>query len=109
MAAEIVSRPDHLNLPPELSERGLLSRLHISAQGETRTYRDFIRFHEGGTNFPWRSLAAFFARGIASANGLDPGPAMARAMASFRTDLYRQHLRGAGASNPPSVVNVLRE
>jgi two-component system, oxyanion-binding sensor len=105
-AAEIVSRPDYLNLPPELSERGLLSRLHISAQGETRASPDFIRFHNGGTNFPWRSVAAFFAQRIAVNHGLDPASAMTKAMGTFRTDLYRQHLRSAGADLPGASSRV---
>lgn len=105
-AAEIVSRQEYLNLPPELSERGLLSRLHISAQGETRASPDFIRFHNGGTNFPWRSLAALFAQVIAGAHGLDPARAMGLAMASFRTDLYRQHLRSAGADLPGASSRI---
>jgi two-component system, oxyanion-binding sensor len=103
-AAEIVSRPDYLNLPPELSERGLLGRLAISAQGEIRQCPDFIRFHSGGTNFPWRSLAAFFAEDMARIHGLDPARAMAQATACFRTDLYRQHLRSAGADLPGASV-----
>lgn len=105
-AAEIVSRPDYLNLPPELSERGLLGRLHINAKGEVRQYRDFIRFHDGGTNFPWRSLAAFYAHGIAGMHNLDPGPATAAATACYRTDLYRQHLRSAGAHLPGASARI---
>lgn len=105
-AAEILSRPEYLNLPPELTERGLLGRLHISAQGEVRHYPGFIRFHDGGTNFPWRSLAAFFARDIALAHGLNPAEAMAAATGCFRTDLYRQHLRSAGADLPGASARI---
>ncbi len=105
-AAEILSRPEYLNLPPELSERGLLGRLHISAQGEVRHYRDFIRFHDGGTTFPWRSLAALFARGMAEAHNLDPAQAMSQATACFRTDLYRAHLRSAGADLPGASSRI---
>jgi NitT/TauT family transport system ATP-binding protein len=105
-AAEILSRPEYLNLPPELSERGLMGRLHISAQGEIRHYPDFIRFHDGGANFPWRSLAALFAAAIAKNHGLDPAQAMARATGCFRTDLYRQHLRGAGADLPGASARI---
>lgn len=105
-AAEIMSRPAYLNLPPELSERGLLGRLHISAAGEVRHFPDFIRFHQGGANFPWRSLAALFARRIAQLHGLDPTTAIASATACFRTDLYRQHLRAAGADLPGASARL---
>lgn len=105
-AAEILSRPDYLNLAPELTERGLLGRLHVTPQGEVRTYPDFIRFHEGGANFPWRSIAAMMAREIALAHGLDPDRAMREAPSCFRTDLYRQHLRAAGADMPGASARV---
>lgn len=105
-AAEILSRPDYLNLPPELSERGLLGRLHISMSGEVRQYPGFIRFHDGAANFPWRSLAALLAQRIATVHGLDVNWAMEQAMGCFRTDLYRQHLRQAGADLPGASARI---
>jgi two-component system, oxyanion-binding sensor len=105
-AAEILSRPDYLNLPPELSERGLLGRLHVSATGEVRHYPGFIQFHDGAANFPWRSLAALFASRIAARHGLPAAPAIEAAKACFRTDLYRAHLRGAGADLPGASARI---
>lgn len=105
-AAEILSRPEYLNLPPELTERGLLGRLHVSASGEVRHYPGFIRFHDGAANFPWRSIAALLARRIAVLHGLDIATAMDRATACFRTDLYRQHLRSAGADLPGASARI---
>jgi len=105
-AAEVLSRPEYLNLPPELTERGLLGRLHVSAAGEVRHYPGFIRFHEGAANFPWRSLAALLARRIAMLNGLDAGWAMEQATGCFRTDLYRLHLRSAGADLPGASARI---
>lgn len=105
-AAEIVARPEYLNLTPELCERGLLGRLHISAEGEVRQFPEFIRFHNGAANFPWRSLAALLARGIAQTQGLDPAWATEVASDCFRTDLYRLHLRAAGADMPGASARV---
>lgn len=99
-AAEIISRRDYLDLPSELAERGLTGRMTISARGELRESDDLVTFHRGAVNFPWKSLAALFAQRIAIAHGLDPRAAMDRAMAHFRTDLYRRHLRPAGAPLP---------
>ncbi|MGV3694111.1 MAG: ABC transporter substrate-binding protein, partial [Paracoccus marcusii] len=96
-AAEILSRPDWLNLPPELCERGLLGRLHVTPEGDLRDCPGFIRFHAQGATFPWRSIAAMLGARLAARHGLDPEWAMARAAACFRTDLYRRHLREAGA------------
>lgn len=105
-AAEILSRPEYLNLPPELSERGLLDRLHVSTAGEVRQFPGFIRFHEGGATFPWRSLAAMLAQRIARVHGLDEEAAMAEAMECFRTDLYRLHLRDLGAEIPAESSRI---
>ncbi len=105
-AAEILSRPDYLNLPPELSERGLLGRLHVSAAGELRHFPGFIRFHDGAANFPWRSLAALLAQRIAGRHGLDAPLALEQAMGCFRTDLYRLHMRPAGADLPGASSRV---
>ncbi|MDO5643559.1 MAG: CmpA/NrtA family ABC transporter substrate-binding protein [Paracoccus sp. (in: a-proteobacteria)] len=105
-AAEILSRADYLNLPPELTERGLLGQIHVRATGELRYAPDFIRFHDGAANFPWRSIAAMLARRLALQHGLDPAPAMARAAECFRTDVYRRHLRGIGADLPGASAKV---
>ena len=105
-AAEILSRPEYLNLPPELTERGLLGRLHVSAAGEVRQFPGFIRFHDGAVNFPWRSLAALLAQRIAGQHGLYVPRAMDQATQCFRTDLYRQHLRSAGADLPGASARI---
>ena len=105
-AAEIVSRGAFLDLPPELAERGLTGRLTISARGGLRDAPRFIAFNAGAASFPWKSLAALFAGRIAGRHGLDPQEAMARAMPHFRTDLYRRHLRPAGAPLPGASWRV---
>ncbi|QYK42721.1 MAG: ABC transporter substrate-binding protein [Paracoccaceae bacterium] len=105
-AAEILSRPDYLNLPSEITERGLIGRLVVSPAGEMRQTSPFISFHDGAATFPWKSQAALFAERIAWRHGLDPRAAMTAAMATFRTDLYRHHLRPAGADLPGASSKV---
>jgi NitT/TauT family transport system ATP-binding protein len=105
-AAEILSRSEYQNLPPELSERGLPGRLHVSAAGEVRHFPGFVRFHDHAADFPWRSLAALFAQRFAARHGLDADRAMDQAMDCFRTDLYRQHLRQAGADLPGASSRI---
>lgn len=106
VAAEILLREGYLNLPPDLAERGLSGRLIISAAGEPREVARFTTFSAGGASFPWRSIAALLARNIARRHGLDTGLAQARAMAHFRTDLYRRHLRPAGALLPGASLRL---
>ena len=105
-ASEILSRRDYLNLPPELAERGLTGRMMISASGELRDCPGFITFTAGGASFPWKSIAALIASRIAARHGLDAGWAMTRAMAHFRTDLYRQHLRPTGTPLPGASLRL---
>lgn len=105
-AAEILSRPAYLDLPTELAERGLTGRMTIAGSGEVRNTPGFVAFNAGGASFPWKSLAALFASRIAPRHGLDPQPATARAMSHFRTDLYRRHLRPAGAPLPGASQRV---
>lgn len=105
-AVDILSRREYLNLPAELAERGLTGAMQISPQGEMRDVPGFIAFHAGAANFPWKSLAALFAQRIACRHGLDPDTAMTRAMDHFRTDLYREYLRGAGAALPGASARL---
>ncbi|MBD9528804.1 ABC transporter substrate-binding protein [Paracoccus sp. PAR01] len=105
-AAEILSRPEYLKLPSELAERGLTGRMMVSPMGEMRDAPGFIAFNAGSASYPWRSLAAFFADRIARRHGRDPVEAMRRAMAVYRTDLYRQHLREAGAELPGASARL---
>lgn len=105
-AAEILSRREYLDLPPDLAERGLTGRMLITPKGEMRAVPGFIGFHAGAANFPWRSIAAMLAARIAARHGLDPAAAMDRAMAHFRTDLYRTHLRTAGAALPGASARL---
>ncbi|MFH5776488.1 ABC transporter substrate-binding protein [Paracoccus sp. NGMCC 1.201697] len=106
LASEILSRPAYLDLPPELAERGFAGRLMIASGGELREAPGFIAFHAGAASFPWKSIAAMIADRIARRRGLDVAEAMARAMPHFRTDLYRQHLRPAGAALPGASLRL---
>jgi two-component system, oxyanion-binding sensor len=104
--AELLSRADYLNLPSEVAERALMGQLLVSAAGGYRPVPDFIGFHNGAATFPWKSMAALFAHRMAARHTLDPDRAIKAAMACFRTDLYRQHLRGAGADLPGASAKV---
>jgi two-component system, oxyanion-binding sensor len=105
-AAEILAREGYLNLPPAVTEAALLGRFAVGPTGSPRHAPDFVRFHRGAASFPWKSLAALMADRIASQHGLDSPALRDAAMASFRTDLYRQHLRSAGADLPGASAKV---
>ncbi|MEO1549091.1 MAG: CmpA/NrtA family ABC transporter substrate-binding protein [Pseudomonadota bacterium] len=100
LAAQILGKSNHLDMPPEVIDRALSGRLTISPQGEQRQVDGFMEFHTGQATFPWRSQAAWIGHQLASRTGLDRQEATARVQSVFRTDLYRQALRGLGAELP---------
>lgn len=98
--AEILARPAYLDVAAEIIERALTGRFVVSDRGEERQAEPFIALHHGAAGFPWRSQAAWIGTQLAGRLGLDPDTAATAARAVFRSDLYRQALRGAGADLP---------
>ncbi|SMX30691.1 ABC transporter substrate-binding protein [Actibacterium lipolyticum] len=99
-ASEILARPEYVNVPAEVVDRALTGRLVISQSGEQRNVPEFLEFHAGAANFPWKSQAAWIGAQLAARTGLDRASAAATAKGVFRTDLYRRHLRATGADLP---------
>ncbi|WP_339109156.1 ABC transporter substrate-binding protein [Thioclava sp. GXIMD4216] len=99
-AAEIMSRPEYLDLPVNLIERGLNGSFVISEMGEVRQDPHFLTFQEGAVGFPWRSQASWIAMRIAKRLGLEEASAIKTGKSCFRTDIYRKHLRELGADLP---------
>lgn len=100
LAAEILSSRRYLDLPAEIIERALSGTFTVTAQGLQREAADFLGFHDGAAGFPWRSQAQWIALQLADRNGLDRAAALAMAGRVFRSDLYRDALRGTGADLP---------
>ncbi len=99
-AAEIIARPEFLDVPSDVVERALSGSFIISARGEQRQVEDFMSFHRGAASFPWRSQAAWIAAQMARRSGSDPVAAARAAREVFRSDTYRQVLGPAGAELP---------
>lgn len=106
ITAEILARPDFLNLPSELLDRGLTGRLLISAQGEQRRTGSFVEFYDGAATFPWRSQAEWIGLQLARRTGLDRAAAVSAARDVFRPDLYRDALMGSGMDVPGASSRV---
>ena len=100
ITSELLAAPGRLAVPAEVIERALTGRMVISPDGEERRSDGMIEFFSGAATFPWRSQAAWIGMGPAGRHGLEPGAAVAQARAVFRSDLYRLHLREAGADLP---------
>ncbi len=105
-ASEILAAPGRLDVAPDLIERALTGRLVISPSGEERRTRHLIEFFDGSATFPWRSQAAWIGARLALRFGLDPVAAAQIARGVFRSDLYRLHLRPAGADLPGASAKL---
>ncbi|MBF9034297.1 ABC transporter substrate-binding protein [Rhodobacterales bacterium HKCCE2091] len=110
--AELLARPEYLDVPPELIDRALTGRLTISPRGDQRRVPGFIEFHRGAATFPWLSQAEWIADRIARRTGRDPAAARAASRRAFRSDLYREALADTGAEMPGAsrkVEGAIRE
>lgn len=92
LASELLARADCLGIDPEIIDRALTGHLLAHRSGAPIRWPALLDFHAGAANFPWRSQAAWIATRMASRFGLDPAAASPRAQATWRSDLYRQHM-----------------
>ncbi len=99
-AAEVLSRPQYLDLEPHIIDRALTGRLTINERGDVRDCPGFVDFYRGATTFPWKSQGAWIAAQMAARFGLDRAGVFAPARAVFRTDIYRRALADTGAILP---------
>ncbi|WP_172300412.1 ABC transporter substrate-binding protein [Pseudoruegeria sp. HB172150] len=100
LAAEILSRPEYLNVDAEILDRGLTGSLTISPAGDMREVPGFMEFHRGAAGFPWRSQAEWIALQLAARTGLDRTTAGRAGRTTFRSDIYRAALGGTKADLP---------
>ncbi|MBL9060483.1 MAG: ABC transporter substrate-binding protein [Mangrovicoccus sp.] len=107
VASEVLARPDYLDMSAEIVERALTGRLSIAPQGELRSVRAFLEFHDGAAGFPWRTYGDWIALRLAARSGLDRAAARRAGRAVFRSDLYRSALAPLGADLPGASEKVL--
>lgn len=100
IAAELLTAQGRIGVSADLVERALTGRIVTASDGTEHLTPQLIEFFEGAAGFPWRSQAAWIGASLAGRHGLDVVKASACAADVFRSDLYRQHLRPAGALLP---------
>lgn len=100
MASEVLAHESRLGLPADVLERGLTGRMVVRPGGHEHHAPRFIAFFAGAAGFPWRSQAMWMGDTLARRHGLEIKAARTTAAGVFRSDLYRQHLRGTGADLP---------
>ncbi|MGI3164127.1 CmpA/NrtA family ABC transporter substrate-binding protein [Pseudooceanicola sp. 200-1SW] len=106
LAAELLSRPEYLDLPVEVLERSLSGRMVINGRGDTRAVPGFVGFHRGCASFPWRSQAEWIAHQLAARTGLDRDAAARAGVRAFRSDLHRAALSGTEADLPGASSKI---
>lgn len=99
-ASEVLGRPAFLDLTPDLLHHAFSGRIVTSLNTQEKNVRQFIEFHAGAANFPWRSQGAWIGAALAQRYGIALGPAVDRARATFRSDIYRKHLAMEAADLP---------
>lgn len=105
--ASLLSQPHYVDQPAALILRALNGTLLLRQEDSAVTVEDFLLFHRGAANFPWRSQAlwiyAQFCRW-----GMLPRTdgAEHEAAAVFRPDIYRRALAGGPTPIPAASAKV---
>lgn len=105
--AALLARPDHVGQPAELIAQALAGRMPLMRGGDVVDLPDFLVFHRGAANFPWRSQALWIYSQFVRWGMVEPGEEAERAAAGvFRSDLYRSALAGRGVAMPGASMKV---
>ena len=105
--AALLARPDHVDQPPGLIAQALSGRMPLRQGGEPVSQPDFLVFHRGAANFPWRSQALWIYSQLVRWKMVEPSVEAERAAAGvFRSDLYRRALAGRGVAMPGASMKV---
>lgn len=105
--ATLLSRPDYVGQPADLLQHALDGRLPLVRGGEAAATPEFLVFHAGAVNFPWRSQALWIYSQFVRWNMVEASAA-AEAIAAgvFRSDLYRRALAGSGVALPGASMKL---
>jgi len=105
--AELLARPEHVGQPARLIAQALAGRMPLRQGAEPIDIPDFLVFHRGAANFPWRSQALWIYSQFVRWNMIRAAPDSERAAADvFRSDLYRRALAGEGVPMPGASMKV---
>ena len=89
--AELLARPQYLDVPLDLIRAPLLGRYRYAADEPERFLPDFNVFARYAANFPWHSHGRYFLAQMQAAGQLPQAVADESALLAkvFRTDIYR--------------------
>ncbi|MBB3999996.1 CmpA/NrtA family ABC transporter substrate-binding protein [Aureimonas pseudogalii] len=99
--AEILASPEHVGGDAGVIEHLLAGALPVDPDGTRREIPDYLAFHAGEANVPWRTQALWVYAQMARWGQVPLDPALAeRAAAAFRPDLYRSVFAPRGVALP---------
>ncbi|MDV3455770.1 CmpA/NrtA family ABC transporter substrate-binding protein [Sphingomonas sp. HF-S4] len=105
--AALLARPDYVGQPADLLRQALAGRISLVQEGEPVAVPEFLVFHGGAANFPWRSQALWIYSQFLRWDMVEPSPeAQAASAGVFRSDLYRRALAGSGVALPGASSKV---
>lgn len=106
LASEILARSEHLDLPDHAIDPALTGHITCQHGAAPVQFPNFLKFHTGATNFPWRSQGAWIGAQISRLVGLDEARTVHTAADCLRPDLYRRHLATSDADMPGASAKV---
>ena len=99
--------PAYVGQPADLIAQALAGRMPLQPRGEAVDIPDFLVFHRGAANFPWRSQALWIYSQFLRWGMAEATPEAERAASGvFRSDLYRRALAGRGIPMPGASSKV---
>jgi NitT/TauT family transport system ATP-binding protein len=105
--AELLARPCYVGQPAALIAQALAGRMPLRKGGEAVDIADFLVFHRGAANFPWRSQALWIYSQFVRWKMIESAPDSEQAAAGvFRSDLYRRALAGEEIAMPGASSKV---
>lgn len=105
--AAMLSRAEYVGQPAALIAQALAGRMPLQPGGEPVDIPDFLVFHRGAANFPWRSQALWIYSQFVRWGMVAASPEAERAAADvFRSDLYRRALAGEEIPMPGASMKV---
>ncbi|WP_082652395.1 CmpA/NrtA family ABC transporter substrate-binding protein [Aureimonas sp. AU12] len=105
--AAILAAPEHVGGDADVIEEILAGHLPVDPDGTRREIPDYLTFHAGEANVPWRAQALWVYAQMARWGQVPLDPALAeRAAAAFRPDLYRAVFEPRGLGLPGADARI---
>lgn len=105
--ADMLAQPRFVGQPAELIAPALTGRIRLQPGAEPVDVPDFLVFHRGAANFPWRSQALWIYSQFVRWGMVEASPETERTAAGvFASDLYRRALAGGPTPMPGASMKV---